>query len=166
MKAAASRPRMKLILSPTDKLVEVFGYFLLVLLWVYTLLHYRGLPATIPVHFDFAGVPDRYGGKGALLSLSVVTTVLFAGLTILNRFPHLFNYPSDVTAENAFKLYTGATRLIRYLKLMIVIIFGFIIVQTVRMSEGLTNGLGFWFLLTVLVAFIVFPIIFLIRMQK
>ena len=164
--ATDSRPRMKLILSPTDKLVEVFGYILLVLLWVYTLLHYRGLPDTIPVHYGLAGEPDRYGGKGNLLGLPVVTTVLFAGLTILNRFPHLFNYPSDISEENAFKLYTGATRLIRYLKLMIVIIFGFIIVQTVRVSEGLTSGLGLWFLLIVLMAFIVFPIIFLIRMQK
>src|SRR5690625_2459696 len=140
------RPKTKLKITATDKGFEIFGWILNLAIWILTLSSYTDLPDTIPIHYNSAGEADRFGAKTHLLALPLIATIIFIGLTILNRFPHIFNYPTNITAENALRQYTLATRLIRYLKNCIVIIFGLIILQTIRNVNGQTDGLGVWFL--------------------
>ena len=101
-----------------------------------------------------------------ILALSIISTLIFIGLTVLNKYPQLFNYPSEITKENALYQYTNASRMIRFLKFIIMIIFGLIIFKTTQNANGNTDGLGTWFLpLTMGMIFI--PIIyFLINTNK
>jgi uncharacterized membrane protein len=145
------RPKFKIQPTPTDKILEILGWASLLAIWVLILSSYANLPDIIPIHYNAAGQADSFGEKGNILTLPILATVLFIGLTILNKFPHVFNYPTKITADNAVGNYTNATRLIRYLKFIIVIIFGLIVWKTIRN----TNGLGAWFLpLTVGLIFI------------
>jgi len=140
------RPRLKLERSTADKLFEIAGWLLISVVWGFTLTNYPNLPETIPTHFNGAGEADGFGGKATILTLPFIASILFIVLTILNKFPHLFNYPTNITHDNAFKLYTNATRLIRYLKLIIVFIFGLIAYKTMQNAKGEADGLGVWFL--------------------
>ena len=115
-------------------------------IWVLTITNYTNLPNTIPIHYNSAGQADGFGGKGYIFGLPVTATVLFMGLTILNKFPHVFNYPTAITTGNALRQYTNATNMIRYLKFIIVVIFGLISWQTIRIVNGKESGLGTWFL--------------------
>jgi uncharacterized membrane protein len=149
----------------TDKIVEFFGWFCLVGIWILTLFNYHSLPETIPIHYNGAGEVDRFGNKWNLLTLPVVSSILFIGMTILNRYPHVFNYPASITQENALQHYTNATRLIRLLKLSIVIIFSLIVNQTIQHAHGNSDGLGVWFLpLTFGLIFI--PLVYFIVKSK
>ena len=160
------RPRLKLELTQADKTVEIIGWLLIFAVWSLTIINYQSLPDIIPTHYNGAGVADGFGDKWMILTLPLVATVLFVGLTILNKFPHIFNYPTEITAENALRQYTIATRLLRYLKVIIIVIFGLIAFQTIRHANGQTEGLGIWFLpLTIGLIFI--PLIyFLIKSTK
>lgn len=160
------RPKLKLELSKADKAVEMTGWLFVIAVWVLTITNYGNLPDTIPVHYNGAGVADGFGDKWMILTLPLVATILFIGLTILNGFPHIFNYPTQITADNVQSQYTHATRLIRYLKLIVVVVFGLISYQTIRHANGQTEGLGGWFLpLTMGLIFV--PIIyFLIKSSK
>ncbi len=160
------RPKIKLELTTTDKTFEILGWISILAIWVLTITNYTNLPDTIPTHYNGAGQADGFGGKGSILTLPLVATILFVGLTILNKFPHVFNYPTNITPDNALQQYTNATRMMRVLKLAIVIIFGLIVLQTIRHVNGQTSGLGVWFLpLTMGLTFI--PIIyFLIKSFK
>ena len=140
------RPKLKLELTQADKTVEIIGWLLIFAVWGLTIINYQSLPDIIPTHYNGAGVADGFGNKWMILTLPLVATVLFIGLTILNKFPHIFNYPTEITADNALRQYTNATRLIRYLKVIIVVIFGLIAFQTIRHANGQTEGLGIWFL--------------------
>ena len=140
------RPKIKLKLTTTDKIFEILGWTSILAIWVLTITNYTNLPDTIPIHYNGAGQADGFGGKGNILTLPLIATILFIGLTILNKFPHVFNYPTNITADNALRQYTNATRLIRYLKFIIVVIFGLIALQTIRNVNGQTSGLGAWFL--------------------
>jgi uncharacterized membrane protein len=140
------RPIIKLELTAFDKALEIFGWTLIVAIWVLTITNYTNLPDTIPIHYNIEGQADGFGEKRNILTLPVIATVLFIGLTILNKFPHIFNYPTNITADNALKQYTNATRLIRYLKLVIVFIFGLIVFKTIQNANGEADGLGVWFL--------------------
>jgi len=140
------RPKLKLELSQADKLIEIIGWLLIFTFWALTIFNYKSLPERIPTHFNGAGVADGFGDKWMILTLPLLATAIFVGMTILNRFPHVFNYPTEVTTENALKQYSNATRLIRYLKVILVVIFELIAYQTIRYAVGQTEGLGTWFL--------------------
>lgn len=141
-----SRPRIRIPMTPIDLIMESAGWTILIILWVITLSRYELLPETIPTHFNAAGEPDSYGRKATLLILPALGTILFISMTVLNRFPHRFNYPTTITPENALRQYTIATSMIRYLKLAIVVVFLMIVVGTIRTVSGNASGLGAWFL--------------------
>ena len=140
------RPKIKLELTTIDKIFEIFGWVSILAIWVLTITNHTNLPDIIPIHYNGSGQADGFGGKGNILTLPLVATVLFIGLTILNKFPQVFNYPTNITTDNALIQYISATRMIRYLKLIIVVIFGLIALQTIRNVNGQTRGLGVWFL--------------------
>jgi uncharacterized membrane protein len=154
-------PEIKLELTITDKIFEILGWISLVAVWVFTITNYNNLPDIIPIHFNGAGQADGFGGKATILTLPIVSTILFTGMTVLNKFPHLFNHPTNITKENKLRLYTNATRLIRYLKLILVIIFGIIVFKTIQNVNGEADGLGNWFT-PITVGMIFIPVIYFV----
>jgi uncharacterized membrane protein len=140
------RPKIKLELTTTDKTFEIMGWLSVLTIWVLTITNYSQLPETIPIHYNGEGQADSFGGKATILTLTAMATALFVGMTFLNKFPHIFNYPIRITEENAIRQYTNATRMIRYLKLIIVVVFGLIAFKTIQNVNGRADGLGTWFL--------------------
>ena len=126
-----------------------------------TIKNYSNLPDTIPTHYNGAGQADGFGGKSTIFTMPLASTILFIGLTILNKFPNIFNYPTNITQGNAFIQYTNATRLIRYFKLILVIIFGFITFKTIQNVKGEVDGLGVWFF-PITIGLIFIPLIYFI----
>lgn len=118
----SQRPKLHIPLTAPDKIIEVSGWICLAALWVMTLFAYGNLPEIIPTHFGAGGTVDDYGSKMTLFFLPVIGTLLFIGLTVLNNYPHIFNYPADITPENALSQYTNATRMIRMIKFSITFI--------------------------------------------
>ena len=161
MKMETERPKITLVPSTADKLVELLGWIILLALWGWTFSHYSTLPGTIPTHFNAAGEADGFGSKASIIGLPVIATLLFIGLTVLNRYPHSFNYPTAITQDNALRLYTLATRMLRYLKLVLVLVFGGIEFMTIQNATGKAAGLGAWFLpLTLVLVFL--PLIYFV----
>ena len=140
------RPKIKLQLKQTDKILEVVGWVSVFGIWALTLTNYSILPEIIPIHFNGAGKADGFGNKTHIFVLPIISTLLFIGLTTLNKHPHIFNYPSQITKENAVHQYTNATRMMRVLKLVIVLLFGLIVFKTIQNVNGHAGGLGTWFL--------------------
>jgi len=141
-----TRPKIKLTLSQLDKKLELTGKIFLVVMWGLTFYTFIKLPETIPTHFNVSGQADDYGNKLTILILPILATVIYFGLTELNKYPHIFNYMTKITEDNAQKQYTIATRMLRFLKLTILLIFSLIILFTYLTTIGVANGLGFWFL--------------------
>ena len=162
----AKKPKIKIELTRTDRLFEILGWTSLISIWVLTIDNYPELPDTIPIHYSATMQADGFGGKGNLLTLPFIATALFFGLTILNRFPHIFNYPTTITADNALRHYRNATRSVRYLKVIIVVIFGLISYQTIRHANGQAEGPGSWFLPFTLVLIFIPIINFVVRSFK
>ena len=141
-----TRPKIKLTPSPLDNAFELAGKLFLVFIWGLTAYTFLKLPTIIPIHFNISGQPDNYGDKRTLLILPALATLLYLGLTQLNKYPHIFNYMVDITEENAPRQYTIATRMLRFIKLAILLIFSLVILFAYLTTIGVTKGLGFWFL--------------------
>ena len=161
------RPKIKLELTTIDKIVEILGWTSILAVWVLVITNYNSLPDKIPIHWNFAGKADGFGDKVSILPFSIVPTVLFLGMTILNKYPHVFNYPTAITEENALSQYRNATRMIRYLKFIIVVIFGLMALETISYVSG-DKGFGIWFQPMMMLFFI--PLIYYVirsyRMAK
>ncbi len=140
------RPKLRLTLSKADKIIEILGWVLLTTHWILTAVNYQNLPEVIPTHYNASGVADGFGDKWLILTLPLVATVLLVAMTIVNRFPHLFNYPATITKDNALSQYTHATRLIRLLKVVVTVIFNLLTYQTIRHANQQSQGLETWFL--------------------
>ena len=141
-----TRPRIKLNLSPLDYKLELTSKMFLVVIWGLTIYTYSKLPTKIPTHFNASGQANDYGNKLTLLILPILSTTIYLGLTQLNKYPHIFNYMTEINEVNAEKQYTIATKMLRSLKLVIQIIISFDILFTYLTTIGVTNGLGFWLL--------------------
>jgi uncharacterized membrane protein len=154
-----NRPKIELELTRFDKTLEILGWISVLVIWILVITNYITLPDSIPIHYNSMGVADRFGGKENILTLPIVATILFIGLTMLNQFPHLFNYPTEITEDNALRQYTYATRLLRYLKFIILVIFGAITWQTISN----VHKIGIWFLPTTVALMLIPLIYFLIK---
>lgn len=154
-----NRPKIELELTLFDKALEILGWISVLVIWILVITNYITLPDSIPIHYNSMGVADRFGGKENILTLPIVATVLFIGLTMLNQFPHLFNYPTPITEDNALRQYIYATRLLRYLKFIILVIFGAITWQTISN----VHNIGIWFLPTTVALMLIPFIYFLIK---
>jgi uncharacterized membrane protein len=161
-----NRPSIKIHLTLFDKALELVGLILFIGIWILTFMNYDELPDIIPIHYNGLGEVDRYGEKSTILALPIVASVIFIGLTILNRFPHIFNYPIEITEQNALRNYRLATRLLRILKVIICLVFGMIILSTLNNIKGEQDGLVSWFLPIVLILFFIPTIYYLIKIVK
>ncbi|WP_312899900.1 DUF1648 domain-containing protein [Chryseobacterium taichungense] len=102
---------------------DVFNFGLLAFLWWFTVKHYRNLPETIPVHFDFEGKADRFGKKKFFYLMPAILTVLYFLFAFIVRIPESANYPVPITKENEDAQFLIMETFIRWLFLLVILIF-------------------------------------------
>ncbi len=155
------RPVIKPTPAIADYVLEGTSLWLLIAICAYAWLVYNSLPETIPTHFNIQGQVDGYGGKGSVFILPALAILMYTGLSILNRFPHIFNYPVAITSENALRQYTLATRLIRIIKTSVMVVFSLILILTTRQNLfGIHSGL----LIPVILILMFAPIVYYLRL--
>jgi uncharacterized membrane protein len=159
------RPIVKLKPSALDKALDLTSLAIILFIWIYTGIQFAKLPQTIPTHFDFNGNIDDYGNKATLFLLPSIITLVYVGMSILNRYPHKFNYMQKITAENAEQQYSTATRLMRIIKLIISILALVIMLDIVRSSTAQKSTMQGWFI-PVILASIFLPVLIALTVLK
>lgn len=163
------RPHLKIGLQKPDRRLEWAGLAVMVILWIFVSITYSKLPDIIPVEYNFEGEVVRQGKRINIFLLPIIASLLFLGISYLNRKPYLMNYPVNITEKNAFRYYTIATRFNRYVKLLIALIFLVIAFRTVQIANGHSGIIGFWSGPIILILF-VFPmatlLIYLFKKEK
>ena len=152
---------MKVAVSKYDIFTEVICLTCLIGITVLLAVLWGGLPAQLPAHFNAAGEIDRMGGKGGLLFLVVINWVLYAFITMLERFPQIWNTGVTVTEENKGRVYRVLKSMIGTVKLICVLDFTY---MTWKMMQG--QSLPAAFTLVILAALFSSVIFFLIRLFR
>ncbi|WP_218937263.1 DUF1648 domain-containing protein [Aequorivita sinensis] len=131
---------------------------------------YNQLPEKLPIYFNWPSKDiDGYGAKNLLWASPIICGIIGIGIYILNQYPWIFNYPTDLKPENAEKNYKIATRMLRIINL--VIGFTCLILTYFSILAGLNklNGLD-RFLFPTLPILLFLPIIYYLvksyRMNK
>lgn len=128
--------------SKTDVMLEALALAGVVFLIAVPAYYYSHMPDSIPQHFNFKGEADGWGGKAGLLLMPVMGVFLYAILTVLSRFPHVFNYPWAITEANARRQYTISRQMLSVVKLDLVATFSYITWATIGTALGTQKGLN------------------------
>ncbi len=159
LKIMNKNPKISLRPTTVDLVLEAFSFIILLAMWSPIIFYYSDLPDSVPIHFNAQGIPDDYGSKSTLLLLPIIGTFAFILLTILNKFPHIFNFPTEITEVNAPKMYRIATTMMRLIKLITTGVLTIIIYLVIQTALGNADGLGSNFIIFSSIAFII-PIVY------
>lgn len=159
-----AHPKIPVKLTKIDRLIEWAGWILAAVSWILTLNAYQYLPETIATHFDMNGQADDFGSKKNLFILPAIGTLLYAGLFILSRKPHLFNFPFHITEENAADAYQAAARALRLTNLAAISGISYLVYVVCATGPENSNGPGLWFMLLFETALLM-PVIWMISRQ-
>jgi uncharacterized membrane protein len=117
------------------------------------------VPAIVPTHFGISGVPDAWGGKSSLFLLPAISTLIYLMMTILGRFPRIYNYPVTITETNYVVQYYLARCLLVWIKTEMIWLFGWLNWLTVQTSLGHQSGLG-WTALPIILSVTIITMVF------
>jgi len=162
----SERPKIKIPFQPIDVAIEAASIGFLLFMWLHLFLEFSSLPDSVPSHFNAKGEPDNYSHKSFLFFLPALSTVIYLSLFILNKYPHLHNYMVNITTKNAFKNYQFSSRVLRIVNFLCVLMFTYINYQIIVGAKENTSSLGMGFIITVLIASLLLPIILLIYQKK
>lgn len=152
------RPILKLPKTRSEKIWDYIGGSIFILSIFYIILAWGKLPDEIPGHFNGMGEVDRWGAKIELFILPFIGLFLWMLMGLLEKVPHMHNYPSRLDESNVEAFYLNSRKILNEVKNICLILFAFISVQMVRIGLGEVNSLGWWFLPIVLIGVFI-PII-------
>lgn len=133
--------------------LEIISLALLAYTLYLVISSYASLPDRIPTHFDFQGVPDRWGSKAEVLVFPILSVALYAmltGITVLFTVVtdprKLINLPQRmkdaITEAQAEKLRVFFMRSLFALKVLVQGLMAWLVYATIEVALGRNTGLG------------------------
>lgn len=139
------------MLLPLDRRYDPIALLALLGTMVLLALEYGTLPERIPTHFNGAGEPNDWSAKATLLLLPTLALFLYVTMGWAAKLS-----PNTTNNLNyTFIPHPGKEALVRrlthsmlgYLRAVICLSFGYLILASIRTAQGRWSGLGDWFLL-------------------
>lgn len=160
------RPVIQIPRSGFEKVVEALAIAGIVMSLAALFCSWSDLPDRIPMHYGFGGKPDAYSGQWTVIVLPIIAIVMYAGLSLIRKIPHYYNYPWPITEDNAAAMYKISIVLIACIKMEVVWLFTYIEWITIRVALGKAQGLGFMFLPITFIVMGVTVIVHVIQMSR
>lgn len=139
---ATSQPKIDLPNQPLELILHAGAILLVCIGWGLYFQNITALPDKIPIHFDLQGNADRYGSKSSLMWLALLSTCTVLGLILLSRFPHYFNYPTKITAENAAFEYQKGKTVIAIVNVLTAALLTYILQRLCQVNTSGVENLG------------------------
>ena len=130
----------------------------------------NGLPDRIPLNFDMAGHPNRWGSSSQLYTLPLIGLGLAFLLTVVRFFPGSFSYPVPVTDANRVRIQALAIDMIGWIKVELFATFAWLewsIIAVARQGEfSRSTGPGPLFLIVCVGSTLVTIYIYISAMRR
>lgn len=138
----ANQPVLHLPKTGVEKMMDRISLLLIVINMIYLIGVWNTLPEQVPIHYNFKGQVDGWGGKSVIWLLPTISFILWFGLTMMERVPHFFNYPIEITEKNAAFQYKNARMMSVFLKVEMILFFLYTSWESVHVAKGNEGGLG------------------------
>ena len=145
------RPILKLPKTRIEKTFDGIGILLFVGAILYVVMNWGNIPDDVPAHFNEAGEVDRWGSKFEFIILPIIGLFLFVLMSLLEKAPHMHNYPSRINESNVEQFYLHSRKLLNVIKNICLMMFAYLIVQIGRVALGKIETLGIGFVPVILI---------------
>lgn len=116
--------------TPYRIVMNIICLLMIIGIFLYLIVNWGNIPDKIPGHYDFAGNVDRWGNKSELWICPIITVILYIGLSIIEKFPQIWNTGVEVTEKNREQVYGILRNMLVTLKGIMVAVFVFITVYS------------------------------------
>lgn len=123
-----------------DKILQILCLAQMVGVTVYLIAGWTSFPDQVPMHYGGSGEIDRLGGKGEMLLLILLWWGMYLVISLIERFPQVWNTGVKVTPENQERVYRLLKYMLVTLKLIMTTFFSALIVNIT-----LCRPLGWWY---------------------
>jgi uncharacterized membrane protein len=159
------KPKVNIEKSKFEMIINWLSVLLIAGTFIYIASVWSELPDKMPSHFNAVGEPDDWSGKGSVLILPVISSLMFMLIYFLAKVPHFHNYPVKVTEQNAERLYKISNRMLVMLNFEMVFFLNLGAWETVHVGFG-QDGLGLWFLPSLIGVTLITIIVALIKISR
>jgi len=160
------RPRIYLKKTILDYFFESISIISLACSFFIIAYYWAKYPNSVAIHYNALGQADSFGSKWLLLILPLTGFLTFLGMTYLNRFPHIFNYPVEVNENNAKLLYTIGKRTISFMKMTVCLLVLYITCSQAFSIIFNRSGISIFIILLFVLLLIITPIYAAVKMNK
>lgn len=120
-------------MKKVTSVINTIALLCMLLVILYVILRWNMTPESIPVHYDAAGIPNRYGAKLEAMLPLVILCVMYGILTIFQQVP----YNDEIKGGDVITLDKEIEKCLLALlmgmeKLVLTLIFGTIIVYAMK----------------------------------
>lgn len=124
-----------------NKIIDILGVILTLFLVIITFMHWKDAADIVPTHYNMRGEVDGYGSKNTILYILPIALIIYIAMSILGRYPQIYNYAVNITTENKEKQYNMASTFMRVINVEIMVIF---VSMQIRLDiTGNNNGNSF-----------------------
>lgn len=145
------RPTLMLEKTKSEWVWDVIGGGFFIGAIIFLVISWGSIPDLVPGHYNASGDVDRWGSKFELLILPIVGLLLWLFMNVLEKFPHVHNYPDRLNENNVEAFYLNSRKLLNSVKNVCLLTFSYILVQSIRVALGNAESLGLWFLPVMLI---------------
>ena len=114
---------------------------------VYLFLAWGSIPDRVPGHYNALGEVDHWSGKNRLIVLPIISWLIFGFITLVERYPQIWNTGITVTEQNRERVYRLLKNLIALVKMYVLLMFA-----SLTVLSSLALNLPMWYILAFLVA--------------
>lgn len=159
------QPKIEIPKTLFETIFDAIGITFYLLAIIYLVMVFGGLPDRVPGHFNGAGEVDRWGSKMELIILPLVGGGLWLLFTVLEKYPHVYNY-INLREDNLEAQYRNGRLMLNVLKNEIVLFFSLLTYSMIQIAQGKAEGLGGAFLPVFLGLILVSVFVFMFRMVR
>lgn len=153
-----NRPKINIPYTFTDYLAEVVALVTLIVGPLYLFWQFGALDSEVPLRYDSVGNVTNTGSPLALFLMVGVSVFTYGLLTIISKYPHVHNYPVEVTPDNVEKLYKLSRTMLVWLKAICVALFSYIMYASVEIAMGNATSMNSYIMYMLVAASLIVPI--------
>ncbi len=131
---------MKMKKTVIDYISDIICWGIAIGIPLYLIIDWKNIPSEIPMHYDALGNVDRWGSKGELLILPIMTFIMCAFISVIECFPQVWNTGVKVTEENKERVYRVLKNMLKTVKLIAIVDFAFMTICSIMCKD-----LPIWF---------------------
>lgn len=115
--------RSAVSVTKSDRILEILSLCLLIVIIALTIVFYRGAPERIPIHFNFSGEADGWGGRGFYLIISL-TGIIIMGVCNWGAYHYkMLNLPSRLNPARLVQQIRWIGHMMRTLSVLFGLLF-------------------------------------------